>query len=162
MRRRFRAFVVVVTAVLAAWGGWWWVRHSYVSSAARPAAGVVVQPVAASPQVCVEPNGTVVNNCAEKLATGQVVLVAPAQTTTTAVIQRPVAAQAEGEEQPVAETVEGAAGAASGPCVTPAGDIYAPDCAAPPAAPPPPANAGGGGGGPAPCATPAGAIYSSC
>lgn len=161
MRRRFRAFVVVVAAVLAGWGGWWWVQHTYVGTSGRPVAHALEPAVAASPQVCMEPDGTIVNNCAEKLASGQVVMVADGSMVT---MPQPVtmAQQDAVVAQPAvaAEDVEAAAEAVSGPCITPPGDIYAPDCAAPPA--PQPAGGGGGGGGggaPNPCITPPGAIY---
>lgn len=169
MSRLIRTFTVVVAGGLAIWGGWWWVQHTYVRPAERPVALAAGQ-AAASPQICVEPNGTIVNNCAEKLAEGKFVLVAPAGTVTVpqqVVVQQPVQMQQEEVvEQPAPAEAQNFD--APGPCVTPAGDIYAPDCAAPPnssAVGGGPSGGGGGGGGadaPAPCATPEGAIYSSC
>lgn len=146
-----------MAAAMALWGSWWWVRHTYVSpTASRPAAAMAA-PAMASPDICVEPDGTIVNNCAEELAEGEFVLAAPGQTATVA------APQQEEAEQPAA-----ADPADPGPCVTPPGAIFSPDCAAPPNSSAVGGGPSGGGGGgeadagaePNPCITPPGAIYS--
>lgn len=161
MQRRFRAFTVVVVAALATWGGWWWVRHAYVSPTARPAAAVIMH-VLASPDICVEPDGTVVNNCAQQLAEGKFVLVAPGHTVF--LPQQQVTVQQGAADEAGGAPATAADDGGSGPCVTPAGDIYSPNCAAPPNSSAVGGGPSGGGGGsnaePNPCITPAGAIYS--
>jgi len=152
MQRKLRVLVVVVATVAAIWSSVWWVRYAYVKPPARPvamalpAAGgtVVIVNGLIITQNCRFPNGTIITNCPEEVAEGEVVPVgaspAPALTPGSTVEPEPEVA-------------------GPGPCITPPGAIFSPNCAAPPGSRV--FGGGGGGGAPQPCITPPGAIFST-
>ncbi|HEY2004011.1 MAG TPA: hypothetical protein VGH44_02755 [Candidatus Saccharimonadia bacterium] len=158
MQRKFRVLVVVVATAAAIWGSVWWVRYAYVKpprpvAMTLPAGGpVVIVNGLSITQNCRLPNDTIITDCPEEVAEGEVV---PVGASPVPVPTQGVAEEPEATLTPEPETAVGGAE----PCITPPGAIFSPSCAAPPGSAVF-SGGGGGGGAPQPCVTPAGAIFS--